>query len=699
MSTPFDVDAGVYQGQISNPVNHTITGGGEYTYVLGHDLEGQIFEFFPDDEVTLEQTAVINDGDLFRLLGRVRMADPANVPASYSWELHIEVVGSFDYTWTLEAGEWAGLSDTEITETALGINTSEDHGGGNQTIRITLRFVGPASATPLEAELPAVYIDDVLFEEIANPIFLNRQFPEPTDTGVPHGADHTVRVYISDTTGIGIDSTNTQVYVEGVLAYDGGAGGFQAGYSGTAALTGTNSSDFAIALDLSAQTYSSEQVIDVRVVSETTGGANTIDETYSYTMADNQAPSIVDVVAVEKKLIRVTFDEPILQVDEDNANDSLNPANYAFTRQSAPAAEVEAIGVHAISTTEVEITTDISLTFGASYLLALENIEDLSGNVITTPGNSASFAGFVPVIPAGRRFNLLNMLPAINRREDATGDLSKFVSVLQETTDLLLCLIDRFTDIIDIDIAPEYYVDLILCDLGNPFSFNLSLIDKRRLARVLVDIYREKGTCRGIRNAVRFFVGVEVECDEFNKGPGYWILGDSYLGDDTILGPSEQALLYTFQVISAEIQTTVVTVNANDDGDYVLTINSTDVTFPASGNTIEEIRDGLIAQILLNPNLPVTPTAQGTTQILLTGVQGTAFNLSVSAPVGGNLTFSTTLEPTPFTDEQIATIEQIANYMKPAHTHLAQVLQPTPPELIDHWELGISLLGETTLLH
>jgi phage tail-like protein len=698
VSTPFDIDAGIYQGQISDPVNHTITGSGEFTYVLGHDLEEQIYNFNPGDSVTLEQTAVINDGDLLRLLGRIRCADPANIPTNYQWELDVEVVGSYTYTFVLESDTFAGLSEVVVNEDALGLNTSEDHGGGAATIRFTLRFAGPASPTPLEAELPAVYIDDVVFEEIGDPIFLNQRFPEPADTGIPAGATHVIRIQISDTTGIGIDASNTQVTVEGVTAYDGGAGGFQPGFSGSAALTGTNNSDFTISLDLSAQSYGSEQVIDVRVISETTGGANTIDETYSYTMADTQAPSIVSATAIEKTLIRVVFDEPVKQVAAGNSDDALNPDNYGFTRQTAPAANVEASIVTAVSATEVEVCTDIELTFGASYQLAMQNVEDLAGNAITTPGSVTSFEGFTPVIPDGRRYMLLNMLPSINLREDVTQDLTKFVGVLQETVNLLLERIDRFTDVIDIDVAPEFYVDRILCDLGNPFDFVLDLIDKRRLARVLVDIYREKGTCAGIRNAVRFFVGVEVECDSFNVGD-YWSLGDSYLGDDTILGPSEQALLYSFQIISTEVQITTVTVNGNDDGDYIITINSTDTTYTATGKTVEEIRDRLIAQILLNPDLPVTVAAQGTAQLVLTSVQGTAFNISVTAPVLGNLTYSTTTTPTPFTDAEVATILDLANYMKPAHTHCVRVIQPTPPELIYHWELGISLLGETTLLH
>jgi len=37
--------------------------------------------------------------------------------------------------------------------------------------------------------------------------------------------------------------------------------------------------------------------------------------------------------------------------------------------------------------------------------------------------------------------------------------------------------------------------------------------------------------------------------------------------------------------------------------------------------------------------------------------------------------------------------------MKPAHTHLARLVEPAIPEVIDHVELGLSELGETWELH
>lgn len=37
--------------------------------------------------------------------------------------------------------------------------------------------------------------------------------------------------------------------------------------------------------------------------------------------------------------------------------------------------------------------------------------------------------------------------------------------------------------------------------------------------------------------------------------------------------------------------------------------------------------------------------------------------------------------------------------MKPSHTHFVDLPEPTPPQNYDHWELGISVLGESTILH
>lgn len=153
---------------------------------------------------------------------------------------------------------------------------------------------------------------------------------------------------------------------------------------------------------------------------------------------------------------------------------------------------------------------------------------------------------FQPQSPASRRFDLWSMLPKHNRREDTTGDLRKFISCLQTVTDELLADVDRFTDIIDLERAPEDFLDLILMDLGNPFKFDLLEIEKRRLAATLADMYRLRGTAPGIKNAVRFFLGLEIEIVPYAADS--LILGISELDEEWILGPSEDFVRYAFDV-------------------------------------------------------------------------------------------------------------------------------------------------------
>lgn len=196
------------------------------------------------------------------------------------------------------------------------------------------------------------------------------------------------------------------------------------------------------------------------------------------------------------------------------------------------------------------------------------------------------------------------MIPKHNRRTDHTHDLWKFIACLQEVTDVLLADIDRFTDIFDIERAPVPFLDLLLLDLGNPFIFDLDEMSKRRLASVLVEMYRQKGTAPGIINAVRFFLGIEI-LDITSYTEEALVLGESELGVDWILGPSSLFALYAFDVV--------------------------------------------VGQIL--------------------------------------------------SETQRKQLRAIVEYLKPAHTHFVNLIEPVPPQHIEHWELGISELGSGTELH
>ncbi len=314
-------------------------------------------------------------------------------------------------------------------------------------------------------------------------------------------------------------------------------------------------------------------------------------------------PRVVGAQAREFARVRVSFAEPIKQDDPAAPDDALNPTCYAITRLSGPAVDAAVIGIESVTGSAVDLLADVPLTPGASYRVDVDGVVDASGHVIKAPDGSAIFTGFISPRPSSRVFDLYRFLPELNRREDQTGDLQRFLACLQEVTDLVLLDIDRFTDLLDPDLAPDPFLDLMLGELGNPFAFDLSVVDKRRLLNVLVAMYREKGTARGITNAIRFFLGLEVQITAY-AGEAL-TLGESLLGEDWVLGPSSSFAALAFEVTSPRVLAT----------------------------------------------------------------------------------------------EERRRLRQIVDYLKPAHTHFARLVEPVPPELVDHVELGISELGERWELH
>lgn len=395
-----------------------------------------------------------------------------------------------------------------------------------------------------ELEIPALYVDAVILDPTpATPIVINRD-PEPGEVQVP--IDAPIALDLTDLGMDGIDLAATQVFVAGVLAFSGGV--FQPGFTGPqSSATNPQPDKLRIVVDALAP-FESLQLVPARVVTQTIGGASQLDTTWSFTCEDLTAPHVTGAQARELKRVRVSFDENVKQTSAFALDDALNPALYAIERVSAPAVEVSVVGVEQVTNSSVDLLTDIALTPGALYRVTVVDVVDLFGNPVLAPDNRADFTGFVPPRPARRRLKLYQLLPMLNRREDQTGDLRRFLLCLQEVTELLLADIDGFTDILDPDIAPEPFVDLMLSDLGNPFPFDLSLVDKRRLLNILVGVYREKGTGAGIKNAIRFFLGLEVELLTY-AGEGL-VLGESLLGEDWILGASLAFSAFAFDVVA-----------------------------------------------------------------------------------------------------------------------------------------------------
>lgn len=453
-----------------------------------------------------------------------------------------------------------------------------------------------------EAELPAAYVDNFI-EETTDGLFVGNRIPGLGETNVPLAS--TIQFdLLSTVAGTPPTNSGTTVYINGVAAVV--AGVAQAGYSRSSSLINTLTRRFTITLS---SPLASDSTVTVRVVA--TAGAYSLDETHTFHTVDLTAPALLAAEAIGLRTVRLTFSEVMRHDSATLAASVLYPANYTLTRMTFPSVEASVVGVSSVDDETFDLTTDIELSPGATYEIAIVNATDAAGNIIDAAFDEATFSAWQPPVPEGRSFDLYKMLPLINRQEDATGDLFKFISCLQETANLLLYETDRFYDILDPDTAPEYVLDLMLADLGNPFAFDLSVTDKRRLLGVLVTMYGLKGTAQGIISVIQFFLNIAVTVDPFNTDVDTVVLGESELGDavsgggDWQLGPGTSYGLYCF-----------------------------DVTAP---------------------------------QIL--------------------------------TDTQRSQMLQIINYMKPAHTHLVSLNEPTLPPSYDHMELGISELGVTWDLH
>lgn len=423
---------------------------------------------------------------------------------------------------------------------------------------------------------------------------------DPEDGEVQVPTDCLPALSLVDTSGASApDLAHTLIEVNGERAYENGT--FYPPYDGPrSAVTFPYPAMARIRLDYTDPGhFPTLSHVVIHAVSQTLDGLASLNTSYSFTIEDLVGPHLVSVEAVDLRTLRVEFaDTSALRMsDPADTRDALCPGNYTVQRQAVPAVEPTAVSVTKLTDYRVEVAFDVQFTPGVAYLLDVKNVEDEWGNVI--PGDVLPFTAPSLPWPTTRRWDLWRMLPEKNRREDddGTGDLRRFIRCLQEVTDLLLYDVDQWTQILDPDFAPEAFLDAMLLDLGNPFAFDLSEIDKRRLLRVLMDIYRRKGTAIGIIEVVRFFLGLDISIlcylDEET-----WELGVHELGWDTFLGPGDPWGRYAFEIIS----------------------------------------------------------------------------------------------PVVLTDEQRKRITDLANYMKPAHTHLARIVEPTTPPVYDHLELGISLL-------
>ncbi len=520
-TTAFNAEYGTQQGRIES----ADAVAGTHLLQLGHATAG-VRRFFTHGDMHRVQSTFDMTGMLkIRFSTRIRLA---TLPSGWRWIFITYVDDLPFFEWPID--RTFNSSDGAVVPGFI------VQGGGVLPLQFELTALGPGNGEVAELELPGLSIDAIIEEAVATDFDVFARNPGPNETGVP--LDCTLRFCIAkvavnfDMSASDIDVTvnGTQVVIDGVI---------QTGWSGNVIGSGLPGNDWLFRLDL-APDVPFDPLTTIQVV-VTVRDTETF--SWSFESADTIAPIIESAFAPSPTTVRVVFDEPI---DEETAVD---PDSYLLSLVSgAPAVVPGVVSVEFESPSTVILTLATIMTRGAIYLVTVEDVADVFGNVITAPINTAQFAGYRWPVPAGRRTKLFEMLPENVRVKDVSGEHERFLGVMQELFDIYYGVADKALEIVDPDFAPIEAVDNMLSDLGNPFDFlELTDIEKRILAQTLLAIYKTKGTGPGVVNALQFFLGIEASIRVYAWAP--YPIGEAIIGETFVLGSSVQSDLYTFEVV------------------------------------------------------------------------------------------------------------------------------------------------------
>jgi len=513
---------------------------GSWAFVLGSDVPGRTDTLLAGESLVLQQTADVGPTaptPHTLIPFRMRLRGPATLPQGWAW---VVTWGDGFHENSVEIPVGRTL---DFDAQAIWVRQSSSP----TTVRFRLLLTGPAN-TPTEVELPGVYLDGLALADDTRRLAPVFTYPEDGHTEVPRAQPLVFSLADLGPAPAAINTALTRVFVNGVVAYDQGvfvapynAGG--SSYSQGPGVLGT------FVLAHADAPFASDADVTVLVQAFLQDGTYSF-ASWTFHTADETAPALVAAQALGVRQVRVTFSEPM-------SDTALDPNGYGLVGVQVPYFVPGLVRVERVGPGTFDLTFDAELSPGITYQLTAVGLEDVAGNPVDPAANTAAFVAVVPAQPVGRRFDLYELLPAMNRREDVSGDLRNLCLCLQDVVTLLLADIDQWVDIFDPDLAPEWALDLMLASMGNPFRFDLSVTDKRRLVQLLVGIYRQKGTAPGIRNVVRFFLGVEVSVVQFDS-QGFE-LGVAELGalepPMWELGAGSDTATYSFDVESAVVLT------------------------------------------------------------------------------------------------------------------------------------------------
>lgn len=388
----------------------------------------------------------------------------------------------------------------------------------------------------------------------------------------------------------------------------------------------------------------------------------------------------------ERRTVRVTFSVAPKASDANDADDALNKTNWSVVPVAPvsddpfPYTTVEIFSVrpYADDTTGTvfDLTLDLDPTFGVVYVVSVGTLVAASDpfGMLGSP-SSLNVDAFDP---SYRTNNLIPMLQWFGRAtsdyDSPNRDNARTLSLLDEIVNQVSSVIEGMQEMFDPLRCPRRYLDGWLAALGNPFteiSATMTVLQKRRLCLALVDIYRNKGTAQGIIDAIDLLLGVGVSVHVDHKAA--WILGED------VMGP---ASAHPYEEGHPDAS----------EGECILGVSPSYIHNVLGGGRIWGVRLG---GWVLPPN--------DVGQFFDDPAVFDSFALShgVTAPKDegrrGLYSFCLVADRA-LTDTERAQATDVANYMKPAGTHLRGVFDPFVSTAPTGWILGLSSLGSDTIL-
>jgi phage tail-like protein len=473
-------------------------------------------------------------------------------------------------------------------------------------------------AVTVQQLLAALALDAAQAVQVSDRFVMILRDPQEGDVGTPSAGTIYLRVVDLDGAPADPSAIDFRVYVDlgagEVLAYDGTTP--VAPWAGAlAAADASDGADFYcwkdVRLDQGPAVFASDLLVTVRVeITVSVGGWGHADwghfawgytpvlpitdsVTYTFTAEDTARPSLLAALAVGPRTVRVTFDDAMAS----GAGNVSDPAAWTFTRNNVdpyPAVTMTCTAVEAVDATATvwDLTTNWAMTIDGPYTVDVAaTATDDAGNLVDV--RAAAFVGFAPDAPPTRAFDYWRLcVPAKNKAEDATRDLERFARVVNETLSYLFAQVDHWVDEYDPDRCSDASIDAMLEDAGNPFTWSeldLTANQRRKLLRVLVDIYKLKGTAPGIENVIYFLLGKTVTVVPYTiEG---WTLGVDLLGEEETAWVAGDTV-EPFDLSAVPLAFAVTT----EAGPSAMTLLTTDFADPSIA-TAQEVADAITARL------------------------------------------------------------------------------------------------------